>query len=862
MDEREEDAFEQALETLNAPQRRAVEHVEGPLLILAGAGSGKTRVITTRIARLVLEEGVAPERILAMTFTNKAADEMRERVDALLDARGAGDAARRTTISTFHSLGARLLRYHSERVGLDWGFNIFDEADQRALVRRLLDARGRETGRSAVRQIRRFIEEQKNAGRTPAQAHEMAFDQMAEDDVFFYEDYQRALRETNCADFGDLILGPLRLFRDAPRLARSYSRQWRYIMVDEFQDTNPAQYELLRHLTSEHDNLAVVGDDDQAIYRWRGATIENILGFEDDYPSARVVKLEQNYRSTQVILDAAHDVIERNRRRRDKTLWTDRSGGEAITCFCARDDREEADWVARKVEEHVHRDGGDYRDVAVFFRINAQARLFEERLRYRGVPYQVVGGTSFYAREEIKDLLAYLKVALNPADDVDLLRVINVPSRSVGAGTVERLEAAARVPGVDDIFSAVRAVVDATDPIDEGLGRVEARPEEPEHYEALERLESLRSDIRAGVETFYEIVLTLRDELLAAEGPDAVLRLLLERIHYFDYLEERFPDSYDDRQRNVAELVNATEEFARDFEADEELIPFEDPEILDAATGRGVVDVSRAAQMLRAFLDRSALIQSTDMIDEARGAVTLMTVHGSKGLEFPVVFLVGMEEELFPSLREDDDPEELAEERRLAYVAITRAERKLYLTQALRRRVYGKWRDTRPSRFLLDIDEERLELDPSSARPRRGRGRGDSGFGGRSGRGSGRGFQAMPAGGTSEWEYDQSAQIVGGSAEEMERAAAEAEDAFFSQLPPDEWGEGAHGGQGGMATAAHSSPSVEEGGDLVGRAASHSRFGIGEIVEVRGSGDRARLTVDFPTAGVKTVMRRFLKILR
>ena len=408
------------LHGLNPPQRQAATHTQGPLLILAGAGSGKTRVITHRAAYLI-DQGLAhPEQILAVTFTNKAAAEMRERVDRLLVEIGRPEASGQVTISTFHALGARLLRRHANLLGLKWSFQIYDDGDQQRLIRELLTLQDKPKDAAAIRAMRGYIERMKNRGYSPAKAHEVAFRGEDEEAAFFYESYQEALRQANCLDFGDLILGVLEIFRAHPALATSYSKQWRYIMVDEFQDTNPAQSELLTHLTLAHNNLVVVGDDDQAIYRWRGATIANILGFEKDYKDALVVKLEQNYRSTQAILTAADQVIRHNPSRREKTLWTQTEGGAPVVMFTAQSEREEAQYVADKISRMTaSQKERTWQDFAIFFRTNAQARSFEEQLRFSGIPYQIVGGTSFYQREEIKDLLAYLKVALNPGNAVD-----------------------------------------------------------------------------------------------------------------------------------------------------------------------------------------------------------------------------------------------------------------------------------------------------------------------------------------------------------------------------------------------------------------------------------------------------------
>lgn len=825
------------LDKLNPAQREAASHFEGPLLILAGAGSGKTRVMTHRIAWLISNKGVYPEQILAMTFTNKACAEMRHRVDQLLDDQR---AAERVTISTFHALCARLLRLHARKIGLSPDFVIYDDSDQISLIKRVMEDTDRGSERSEARRLRNFIEKMKNDGLTPTQAHERAFERSVEMDTEFYEVYQKQLRASNCVDFGDLILGVLEVFRQFPEIAQSYSRQWRFVMVDEFQDTNPAQYELLKHLTCEHDNLAVVGDDDQAIYRWRGATVANILHFEESFPNAQVVKLEQNYRSTQVILDAANDVIQHNAHRREKKLWTERSGGEPILYFTGADDREEAQYVANRIAEAT-RNGKSYTDFAVFYRTNAQGRAFEEQLRFHSVPYQVIGGTSFYAREEVKDMLAYLKVALNPANEVDLMRVVNKPTRGVGQTTIDKLRVAAALGQVEGLFGAIAYAVGAEQPVKvetashgwlPGMGPGGALVDP-----ALAEIGALRGKAASGLKEFYDVIVFVQDSLRASSSLAVTVQGLIERTRFFEWLVTSDPERAEDRQQNVAELVNAIAEFEKEW------VPEPGSRSKEP----------RGLRMLRAFLDRSALIQSTDDLDE-RGAVTLMTVHGSKGLEYDTVFLVGMEEEVFPSVRDRDDDDELDEERRLAYVAITRAERRLYITNAQRRRVFGTTRNTAPSRFVLDIDPTRLKVDARSssrfvdyARPTYANNRY-------------RFEKQLMATGTKEWEFDQTADMrkntIGQAMRQMKQNPPVDE---FSQITP--WDE---------APAAQANPyDVSNWGvggsagtdELVGRTVTHPTFGVGQVRAVSGKGDDAKLTIRFPTAGEKKIVRRFVKVL-
>ena len=804
------------LDALNPQQREAAAHVDGPLLILAGAGSGKTRVITHRIAHLVRNEGVLPDNILAVTFTNKAAAEMRERVDRLLQD---DSLAWRVTISTFHSLCARLLRRHADRLGLDRNFVIYDEDDQASLIKRVLQDEDRKADRAEIRRLRDYIERMKNDGRTPAQAHEIVRSSADEEDAIFYEKYQEALRGANCLDFGDLILGVLEMMRSDEELAASYSRQWRYIMVDEFQDTNPAQYELLRHFLSAHDNLCVVGDDDQSIYRWRGATVDNILGFDGDFPKTKVVKLEQNYRSTQTILDAANDLIQHNEGRHPKRLWTEQAGGEPISCFSASDDREEATWVARRIEE-LHREGVEYREMSVFYRTNAQARAFEEQLRFAGIPYQIVGGTSFYARAEIKDILAYLKVALNPSNEVDLLRIVNTPTRGIGGSTIDKLRVAAALPQIGSIWNAIAwlardAGTTIAEPPPGWLPGIDASlPVDPE----LQDLRDLTSRPAAGLRSFHAIIEGLHAELHEKPTLAPVVMQLVETLDYRAHLEKNEPERAEDKERNLHELVNAIDDFEK--EAGDDLNPVE---------------------RLRQFLDRSALLASTDSIDEELGAVTLMTVHGSKGLEFDTVFLAGMEDEVFPMVR-DGDESELEEERRLAYVAITRAKRKLFVSMALRRRLYGQYREMTPSRFLADLDPSRLEMDPGSVRAAR-----SSGFARPSPR-----RRPNYGRGTAEWEFDQSAEMeVGSIARSLRELRSAPTYDEYSQLPAyEEWD----------APAATEVERASGDADLVGQVCSHPSFGMGRITAVSGVGDMATITVRFADGAEKKIKRKYLKI--
>ena len=820
------------VDALNPPQRQAVLHRDGPLLVLAGAGSGKTRVLTHRIAHLIEAHGVHPTAIAAVTFTNRAAAEMRERVDRLVaDER----ASSQIHISTFHSMGARLLRRYAKKIGLDWHFSIYDTADQRRLIKSILEKQGLSKKRAEVRQRQAFIDRHKNRGHTPRQVLEAAHTPGDEAKAQFYQDYQQALFRADAVDFGDLILQPLVLFRDHPHIARRLSHQWTYLLVDEFQDTNPAQYELLEHLTSTHDNLCVVGDDDQSIYRWRGADASHILEFDRAFDDVTTVKLEQNYRSTATILSAANDIIAKNEWRHPKTLWTERPDGEAITVFTGQDDREEASFVVERIFEDLRR-GSDPEDFAIFYRTNAQSRMFEEQLRQWGVAYRIVGGLSFYDRQEIKDLLAYLRAALNPADDVATARIINTPRRGVGQATRDKLQRAADLQGVDHLQGAIQLC---------------HRADEPQHDlfstpavegPAVDALRSLSGVSRRGLEQFEDILHATREDLLECTSLMEVLNRLIERIDYNAHLDKEGPEQARERREHIGELLNALGDFESDARTEEDLQQLR--QLLPDDSTDPLLE-AEPALLLRAFLDRSALVAAPDDDDPYQGAVTLMTVHGSKGLEFDTVFVVGMEDDLFPSLKgEDNDEEELAEERRLAYVALTRAKNRLFLTNARRRRRYGQYKRTQPSRFLLDIDEQHLHISSQSDARRLDYAQRTSGSSGRS-----RSRHASSSSSSYQrpaWSYDQSSPTD--------------EDQSFNQAPPDDWGL-VDPADGKASSPSNGSSSGRPSTVSPGTTVSHSRFGVGEVLSISGDGDKARVTIDFPTVGEKKVIRKFLKIL-
>jgi DNA helicase II / ATP-dependent DNA helicase PcrA len=627
---------------LNEPQAAAVAHTKGPLLVFAGAGSGKTRVITYRIANLVACEHVPPWRILAVTFTNKAAGEMRARLQKLCGE----EVARGLWVGTFHATCAKLLRVHGEAVGVRPNFLIYDSADQKAIVARVIKDMDLDERRYPARAVLAHIHKHKQEGRGPEEAASHSY----VDDVALkiFQSYEQRLRAANAVDFEDLILLVAKLLKDTPEGDR-IRRRYDYVLVDEFQDTNRTQYQFLKDLVRDHGNICVVGDDDQSIYRWRGADVRNIRGFRKDYPAASIVKLEQNYRSSKRIVAAALGVIGRSIEREPKELWTANADGVPIRVVAARDERDEAAFVVDAVQRG-RADGTDLREMAVFYRVHAQSRVLEEAMRAANVPYQIVGGTKFYERAEVKDALAYLRVLVNPASDVDLARVVNVPARGIGQTTVERLAAWATAND--------RSLFDA-------LARVE-------------EIDDLANAAKKKLTSFRELLDGLRVNA-RERGPSEVLTSVLEATGYMDTLRKEDTAESDARVENLQELAGSMQDYeAEAFAAGEQ-------------------------PSLPGFLERVTLVSDVDGMQDV-GRVTLMTVHGAKGLEFERVMLTGMEEEMFPYKGVDPgERDELEEERRLAYVAITRARKELVMTHTQMRQIFGKTRWNRPSRFLGEM---------------------------------------------------------------------------------------------------------------------------------------------------------------
>ncbi|GAO02590.1 ATP-dependent DNA helicase PcrA [Anaeromyxobacter sp. PSR-1] len=656
---------EDLLQDLNDAQREAVLHDDGPLLVLAGAGSGKTRVIVHRIARLVRDRGVVPWHVLAVTFTNKAAGEMRERLERLL-----GPLARELWVQTFHAFGARFLRREAARAGLPPSFAIYDDDDQLRLVKRILAELGLDEAEGLTpRRVLSQIDRWKNQALRAAEVKVAGLDPDAARSKEVYHRYEQALARAGAVDFGDLLLRPVRLLDEDAALRARWAGRFRYLLVDEFQDTNPVQYRLLQLLTGPRRNVCVVGDDDQAIYRWRGADVSNILGFDGDFPGTKVVKLEQNYRSTRTILDAAHAVISRARRRREKRLWTESGAGAPLALVVGEDEHAEAERIARAVAaERGRGTSGD--EIAVLYRTNAQSRPLEAAMRAARIPYVIVRGTSFYERAEVRDAAAYLRLALSPASDLDLERVVNRPPRGIGEKTVERLRAHAAARGV---------------PLVEAVAERDAVAE-------------LKPAARRALAEFHDLVTGLAADVPALDAGVAVQEVL-KRSGMLSRLEEEHTDEAVERAENLAELVAAAREF-------DESIAGEPPP--------GDPDEVRPPPLAR-FLEQIALLGEADA-ETPEGRVALMTLHAAKGLEFEAVFLAGMEDGTLPYERPWADQsaserdESLDEERRLCYVGMTRAKRRLTLSLARRRIGYGEsgpsYRNMEPSRFLRDLPPE------------------------------------------------------------------------------------------------------------------------------------------------------------
>ncbi|MEO8295019.1 MAG: UvrD-helicase domain-containing protein [Gemmatimonadota bacterium] len=664
---------DQLLETLNPAQREAVEHVHGPMLVLAGAGSGKTRVLTVRIARLIDDHGVSPDRIFAVTFTNKAASEMKQRVGRLLGRDPGG-----LWIGTFHSLSARMLRREAPALGFTRQFTIYDEDDRLSLIRRLMDQRGHSTKLFTPRAIQSIISAAKNRMLAPDDLLKDAmYDRLSQVAADVFSALGPSLKTANAMDFDDLMLHPLTLFRERPDRLQYYQHKFQFLLVDEFQDTNVAQYQLIRQIGAQG-NVCAVGDDDQSIYGWRGANVRNMRDFQDEFTEVKVVRLEENYRSTQLILDAANGVIAENTGRLGKTLRTARRGGELLVLVAAADERDEAEWIVRELGNRRAKGDWEFHEMAVLYRTNSQSRAFEEALRRAGIPYRIVGATGFYDRREVKDLLAYLRLIANPMDNEAFVRAIGVPRRGLGDTSLATLTKHAAV--WEKPLLEVASIAD--------------------------RVPDLRPNVREALRKFAGLIEGLRTASVTL-APARVLEQVIHSIDYEKVLLAEGPEG-EDRWENVRELVASAAEWSEEVtEIDEE----------------GTTPLER-------FLSEAALLAGPDEVKGDAGGITLMTLHTAKGLEWPVVVLAGMEDGLFPLARAEEQPGGVEEERRLCYVGLTRAQDKLYLSWARARRRGGELRPGRASRFLkaLPVEVVQEERTSSMLAPSWGQSRG---YGGR-----------------------------------------------------------------------------------------------------------------------------------
>lgn len=724
------------LSTLNKEQRQAVETLDGPLLILAGAGSGKTRALTYRIANLV-DHGVSPWNILALTFTNKAAREMRERTEALL-----GGSVKDMWVATFHSCCTRILRSDIDKLGRDRNFVIYDDDDQTSLIAAIMKRLGVNDKDITKRQIKEHISEAKNKSTEP-EKFLMDNPYLDESMLKVFREYQRSLKEYNALDFDDLLGKTLELFQSCPEVLQKYRSKFRYILVDEYQDTNVMQYHIVELLAREHGNICVVGDDDQSIYGWRGADIRNILDFEKDFPGAKVIRLEQNYRSTSNILDAANAVIENNQGRKSKKLWTDNGRGDRIETFTADSERDEAHFVCRKIMEGV-RNGMNYGDFAVLYRMNAQSRIPETTMVNYGIPNKVYGGQRFYERKEIKDIMAYLRLIYNPFDDIALKRIINVPKRSIGDASIAELARVAEQEGKSMLVAALTS--ENIDP--RAMKKIKPFADTMGEFIALSRTMPL-SEFTWG---------------------------MISALEYETYLKaEDKRGEVESRMDNLRELIGNIKEIEK--------------------------DLSEGEDALRAFLENVSLVSDIDSMNDGNGAVALMTLHSAKGLEFPVVFMIGMEENIFPTSRARNDMSNHAmeEERRLCYVGMTRAKQKLYLINARQRNIFGNESYNRKSRFIEEIPAELTVSDNPVKQP-------DAREQAEHTRGQRKNFH----------RYAMDTHALGDGTRDVRPAATPVSKTFEKY-----------------------------------QKVQHDKFGVGTVMEISGSGSSMLVSIDFGAAGVK-----------
>ena len=762
---------------MNDQQAEAVQTTEGPLLIMAGAGSGKTRVLTHRIAYLIDEKMINPWNILAITFTNKAAREMRERAVAL------NPATSETLIATFHSMCVRILRREADHIGYNRNFTIVDPGEQRTLMKRILKNLNLDPKKWNERAILGTISNAKNDLLDEIAYEHQAGDMYTQIVAKCYKAYQEELRRSEAMDFDDLIMMTLRLFDKNPDVLAYYQQRYQYIHVDEYQDTNHAQYQLVKLLASRFKNICVVGDADQSIYGWRGADMQNILDFEKDYPEAKVVLLEENYRSTKKILQAANEVIKNNRNRRPKKLWTQNDEGEQIVYYRANDERDEAVFVASTIDNIVREKVKNFKDFAVLYRTNAQSRTIEEALLKSNIPYTMVGGTKFYSRKEIRDVISYLNLIANTSDNISFERVVNEPKRGVGPGTLEKLRNFAYEQNMSLLYASANIM-----------------------------LSPIKGKAAQGVYDFANMILNLRDQLDGLSITDTV-EAILDKSGYLDALSMQQTLESQSRIENIEEFMSVTKNF-------------------DETNTDGTEDETGIDRLGR-FLNDLALIADTDDGEAEAAEVTLMTLHAAKGLEFPVVFLIGMEEGVFPLSRASEEPDELEEERRLAYVGITRAEEILFLTNANTRTLFGKTGYNRPSRFLREISDDLLQYQ-GLARPA------NSSFGVR---------------------FTKEEPIQFGQGMSLQQALQTRK----ANAQPQKHTGGAQPfskATGGLPFSKASDSGNSATDWEIGDIAHHTKWGDGTVLEVTGSGKTQELKIKFPEVGLKKVLASVAPIVK
>ncbi|MFJ8451047.1 UvrD-helicase domain-containing protein [Aerococcus viridans] len=842
-------ALNQFTKGLNDRQKEAVEHTEGPLLIMAGAGSGKTRVLTHRMAYILSEKDVNPWNILAITFTNKAAKEMKERVSALV-----GPDANDMWVSTFHSMCVRILRREAEAIGFTRSFTIADPSEQQTLIKRIIKELNLDKDKFSYKMLLGRISDAKNNLMLPDN-YRQNYSGYIEDVVAdVYERYQKGLQAAQSFDFDDLIMYTVKLFDQQPDILKYYQQKFHYIHVDEYQDTNEAQYKLVKHLGDYFHNVCVVGDADQSIYGWRGANMENILNFEKDYPNSTTILLEQNYRSTKNILQAANNVINKNNYRKDKTLWTDNDKGELISYYRAQNERDESNYVISKIKTAINNQSLSYGDFAILYRTNAQSRVMEENLVKANMPYRIVGGLKFYDRKEIKDILAYLRLLANPSDNLSFARIINVPKRGIGPGTLDKLNTFASQQGISLLQAA--SLVDHSPITGKGATNLKA------FGKMMANLQAQRAflPIQDLVEEVLEKTGYLKD-LENQKTLEADARI--DNIHEFISVTQEFDKRWEAEreEREQAAQIEAQEEANRPADLQDANLNQADPNQENAplnpdgtfnlfdlegiqAELDSVMETNPAEDdALMGFITDLSLVSDLDnqQLDQ-QGELTLMTLHAAKGLEFPVVFIIGMEEGMFPLARAAKEESELEEERRLAYVGITRAEQKLYLTNSLSRLLYGKYQSNPVSRFIAEIDDELLDDSENERSVFQPSGQSDLPFGHHAGS-----------------SFDSSSSFASTYGSKQRRATNTYEKAnaksYYDRKKE------AKRSVFDPVTANKDIETVE--GPVtwaIGDKAVHKKWGVGTVVKVQGVGNEQELDIAFPNQGIKRLLSAFAPI--